>query len=600
MISVLLACSLVLTIHCADLNVSTPVGVIKGVEATINIEGIKYSFKKYLGIPFAKPPVGDLRWKKPVSYGNLGATTYEAVAYKNTCPQLFLPGNEQVEKEDEDCLYLNIWVPDKSPAPDKAHAVMVFIYGGSFIIGSADMYNGEELVNYGNVILVTLNYRVGPLGFLSTMDEICPGNFGFWDQRLALEWVNDNIGYFGGDSERITIFGESAGAIGVALQSMYPGDNGKIFQRAICESGVGSVSFINYTRDTTYMVNAIAERLNCMARSNAEIITCLRHVPWKKLMEVVMDLNENQTRLEYINFDPVLDNDFIKHDPKELKKLSSDRNTEEVEFFRSIDFMNGFNQYEGGMSLLYFIAGDMDVFKPTFSDFVDLIPGATFVIGEVPIEVVPLIAHEYTDWKDPYNYENIRLQYTHLHGDLQFGFPAVETSLLHAGGSDQNRKSYMFHFLPSPTNRFSITPTWLPGADHGEELAFVFGLQSDPGIKQWELDLSRKMMKYWSNFAKTGNPNAEGQDLLFWPEYTLSKQECMSFDKTMDNDSVKQHFYADKVEFWTNVYPTMIKALEGDRTCPPNDGPVNGVGRSVNRTGHAMFALILLFAYVLH
>ncbi|XP_052809533.1 bile salt-activated lipase-like [Mya arenaria] len=226
MISVLIVCSLVLTIHCADLNVSTPVGVIRGVEATINIEGIKFSFKNYLGIPFAKPPVGDLRWKQP---------------------------------------------------------------------------------------------HLGLLGFMSTMDENCPGNFGFWDQRLALEWVNDNIGYFGGDSGQITIFGESAGAIGVALQSMYPSNSGKIFQRAICESGVGSVSFINYTQNTKYMVNAIAERVNCMEKSYAEVITCLRKVSWKKLMEVVMDLNENVTRLEYINFDTVLDNDYIKYDPKELK-----------------------------------------------------------------------------------------------------------------------------------------------------------------------------------------------------------------------------------------------------------------------------------------
>ncbi|XP_052809192.1 acetylcholinesterase-like [Mya arenaria] len=118
---------------------------------TINIEGVECSFKKYLGIPYAKPPVGNLRWKKPVSYGNLSATTNEAVAYKSTCQQIFLPDNAKVGEEDEDCLYLNIWVPDKTPAPDKARAVIVFIYGGAFISSSADTYNGEKLVNYVNV-----------------------------------------------------------------------------------------------------------------------------------------------------------------------------------------------------------------------------------------------------------------------------------------------------------------------------------------------------------------------------------------------------------------------------------------------------------------
>jgi cholinesterase/neuroligin len=151
----------------------------------------------------------------------------------------------------EDCLYLNIYAP-KKPEQGEKLAVMVWFHGGGFIVGSADIYPADHLAVYGDVVVVTVNYRLTVFGFLSTGDEHAPGNYGLWDQRMALDWVNKNIEGFGGDPARVTIFGESAGAASVIYQGLYP-DNRGLFQRVVAQSGsAGSwwASNDHYKEDT--------------------------------------------------------------------------------------------------------------------------------------------------------------------------------------------------------------------------------------------------------------------------------------------------------------------------------------------------------------
>ncbi|XP_015472384.1 bile salt-activated lipase-like [Parus major] len=150
----------------------------------------------------------------------------------------------------EDCLYLNIWVPQGRRQISTKLPVMVYIYGGAFLVGGSQganfldnyLYDGEEIAVRGNVIVVTINYRLGPLGFLSTGDENLPGNYGLKDQHMAIAWVKRNIKAFGGDPDNITIFGESAGAASVSLQTLSPKNKG-LFKRAISQSGVGVCSW---------------------------------------------------------------------------------------------------------------------------------------------------------------------------------------------------------------------------------------------------------------------------------------------------------------------------------------------------------------------
>ena len=484
-------------------RVTTTEGEIHGVTTQVTVAGSSYNVHKYLGIPFAEPPVGDLRFKKPEARKAALDSPFNATQFGPICPQIKVEGERVVGIEDEDCLYLNVYVPERSADLASGHAVMIWIYGGAFLLGSSNTYEAPHLAAYGNVIYVTINYRVGPLGFLSTMNDNCPGNFGLWDQRLAMQWVNRHISSFGGDVDRITVFGQSAGAISAVVHGMYPENRG-LLHRVIAQSGVAEVKFIDMKRDTLQLVHAIADNLGCSDNDPSEIIDCMKKVTWQEYMDVINNMYLNPDNLLFMMFDPVVDGEMIKVDPKLLTEMSKEHNIEEVEFFQSLDLINGFCEFEGGVSMQFF-SDDMNNFQPTQETMViDLIPMANYVFYRKMFspEVGRLIAHEYTNWSDPYNYEHIRVQYAAIHGDAGFSVPAVVTSRLHASGGNDN--SYMYTFLPVPTHRFPTTPDWLPGADHGDETAYIQGIEKLAGIQDWEIQLSYTLMTYWANFAKTG------------------------------------------------------------------------------------------------
>ncbi|MEW8563416.1 MAG: carboxylesterase family protein, partial [Candidatus Thiodiazotropha sp.] len=213
-------------------SVETRLGKIVGTTKEVDVFGKKMTVDKYHGIPYAEPPVGDLRFKKPVPKESL-PSPFQATKHGSICYQINLfPGLDNLTRS-EDCLFLNIYAPSKRKEP---LAVMVWIHGGGFMCGASDLSISDTLASYGDVIIVTVNYRLTVWGFLSTGDANAPGNIGFWDQHLAIKWVHDNIQAFGGDPNRVTIFGESAGGMSVTYQSLYSG-NKDLFQRVIAQSG---------------------------------------------------------------------------------------------------------------------------------------------------------------------------------------------------------------------------------------------------------------------------------------------------------------------------------------------------------------------------
>lgn len=195
----------------------------------------------YLGIPFAAPPVGELRWKPPQPVEPWSGVR-ECTEFGPACPQPLLPfAGFEFDTMDEDCLYLNVWTPAKSP--NDCLPVMVLIHGGGFFSGSASQpfFDGAPLAKKG-VVFVGINYRLGPLGFLAHPElaeespEGLTGNYGLLDQIAALKWVQRNIAAFGGDPSRVTIFGESAGGMSVSALLLSPMAEG-LFHRAIAQSG---------------------------------------------------------------------------------------------------------------------------------------------------------------------------------------------------------------------------------------------------------------------------------------------------------------------------------------------------------------------------
>ncbi|KAL4225541.1 Carboxylesterase 5A [Mactra antiquata] len=552
--------SFVTIVQSQNTAVSTPLGEIVGTIQTTAFNKNSYTIKQFLGIPYGKPPVGNLRFRKPQPYGQLNSP-FNASAYGYICPQLVSPDEPLVGIQDEDCLHLNIFVPTEIADSQSGHAVMIWIHGGAFILGSSDEYDSKILAGYGNVIVVTINYRLGPLGFLSTMDSSCPGNFGLWDQRLAIHWVRNNIASFGGDIERITIFGESAGAISSTMHGMFP-DNAGLFQRMIVQSGSPSVRSMNCSRDTLAETKFYASQFGCDRENTEELVDCLRQISWQDYMRTINDLNEGFTNIDYVIFDPVVDRDYVKYEPRQVYEMVKTRSLDEIEALRSFDMMSGMNAYEGAYYVMFYSGvEDQDQFKPTREEMRrQLLPTAMKLVygREFPDVIMNLVEHEYTNWTNPMDHHEIRMQFQRIFGDTGFAVPTVEYARLQLT-SPPTSNSYVYKFMPRPTTTSPVTPSWIPGANHADDLGFVFGFHNNPNAQEWEIELAGYMMRYWTNFAKSGNPNKPIQNGPEWKQYDLDNQYYMALDKGMPNDWLKQYVYAEEYSFWLDVFPQVVK-----------------------------------------
>lgn len=250
---------------CTTANVQAAAGTICGTTDTTVVAGQPQVVPVYRGIPYAQAPVGVNRWRAP---RDTSAVTLQATAFGSTCPQSILPDTisrspipfvKPVVRDtlgagqSENCLFLNVWTPGAGAA---GRPVMVFIHGGAFVLGagSSPLYNGAYLAASGNVVVVTLNYRLGALGFLyagtSVRGDTINGNFGLLDQQKAMQWVHDNIGAFGGDPGQVTIFGESAGAMSVGFHLFDMPSSRSLFRAAIMESNPMGVQYRDPARAT--------------------------------------------------------------------------------------------------------------------------------------------------------------------------------------------------------------------------------------------------------------------------------------------------------------------------------------------------------------
>lgn len=480
-------------VNCQDASVSTSIGTFIGKTKTVDYLGNGKVYQ-YLGIPYAQPPVGDLRFSKPkpiTSYNS--SSIFEAQEFGAICPQ----GPTDVE-QSEDCLFLNVFVP----AGDAADlAVMVWIHGGGFVGGYSNIYDATVLALYGKVIVVTINYRLGVFGFLSTSDDNARGNFGLWDQREAIRWVHDHIADFGGDIMKVTIAGESAGAMSALQHGFYPQNHG-LFQRIIAESGSMSIPAFDVERNGKESAKHIASLLGCPSNQTHELITCMRGKSTDEYYKLA------EQGVDFAVFVPIVDWDYIKISPKQIAKSPERELSEDVNFFRSLDVLSGFNAYEGVIYLDMVTGMSVEDAKPTPEQMKTMyLPSLTKLNYHTQYteELMRLIESEYTNWDAPDNYNSILLQLTKALGDTNFGVPAIEMARLHKTASAS--RNFMYFFTPEPSVRLLPTPSWIPGANHADEVLFVFGGIGLIGVgdeNAWEVVLAFKMMTYWANFVISG------------------------------------------------------------------------------------------------
>ncbi|KAH3828213.1 liver carboxylesterase 1F-like [Dreissena polymorpha] len=529
---------------------------------------------QFIGIPYAAPPVRELRFMKPVP-PTAWNSTFTAERFPPSCMQyLFENDRWLIPKESqnisEDCLYMNIYVP-RATSSAEPKAVMIWIHGGGFTAGQGSIFDASYIALRGDVIVVTFNYRLGLFGFLSTEDTNARGNYGIWDQVAAIKWVSENIANFGGDNSKVCIFGESAGGNSVGLHTIIQENRGRI-HRAISESGaVYSPRAVAEQSQT--VARRAAEMLNCSTRSTKDIVECLRTVPAGDLLKVqgAASALSNQSGESFVNhMGPVVDGDLIIDHPVEILK---NRSSEGFKFFQTLDILAGTNIAEGG--LMYW-----PLMKYQHQYHYNISEGVP--AGVLCDVVATAAAEEYAVSTRGLIKDAVCKQYTvrdgslaeqgrstvDVYADLQFFIPTVQTLDAHYTPEKVGRSfQYIFTHQPSFT-WIRERPPWLIGANHAGELPFVFGLDAmyPPTHEKprAERKLSESIMTYWTNFAKTGTPNGD-PSLPIWPDYEPTTSAYMNLSLDLGSGV---HLFSDRVHFWTRVVPDITSTvIEGQTDC---------------------------------
>ncbi|XP_054161231.1 cholinesterase 1-like [Oppia nitens] len=539
---------------CADDNNDSAVTVvvknsqIRGKHQTIDGRPVNV----FLGIPYAEPPVDRLRFKRPLPLTDPWPSVINAEQWSSPCHQLHMfPENFNNQTFSEDCLHLNIWSPGEQVVPDndsELKAVMFFIHGGALIVGSSveKYFNGQVLSTRGDVVVVTVNYRVNTMGFLYTATDDAPGNMGLWDQTVALEWVNDYIRYFGGDPNRITVFGHSAGSWSTSLHILSPISR-RLFRNAIMMSGAA----IN--RNAGEDPEAVrdkwlkgAEAIGCGDGSESqefrkETIDCLMAAPADQLaaipfLPVLADKQIGWTT------QVIIDGQLIPSRP--LKMLESG------DYKKSINLMVGTTQDEGSwiLSLMNVDPVLYDRFQPaniTYQVAYDELRKLSARLqSKEPIDtesVAKLYFHGLSDKTT--TSDQLRQTIGVAIGDYLLGCPALQYGRLVYENDRQTSRVYQYYY----NSKVGLTPKllcshWM-GVCHFDDIYPVFGVPfwKPEDFLDSERQISAQMIDIFSTFAKTGKPaNINGVE---WQSYyTLNDNTIETYYEISDKPKPISNF----------------------------------------------------------
>ncbi|GAU90208.1 hypothetical protein RvY_02659-2 [Ramazzottius varieornatus] len=542
----------------------------------------------FFGIPFAQPPLEDLRFRPPIPVepwdGILNATKAANSCYQplDTAFGDFIGAtmwNANTEIS-EDCLYMNIWIP--RPRPTNA-AVMVWVYGGGFYSGTItlDVYDGSTLAAQENIIVASIQYRVGSLGFLYFGTDDIPGNAAMFDQVAAFRFIKENIRNFGGNPDNITIFGESAGAVSVALHLLSPLSR-NLFNQAIMSSGSATCPWGTTTPEvalkrTLELTKRVGCRLDPVTENLPAIAKCLRKVPAAEFV----DKEWVTSGLIEFPFVPVIDGEFLPQRPDTILKNGA---------FKRCNIMMGSMSEEGSFFVNYHFDNLFTIQQNVHLSHEELIHSLEKAFYNFSRVAKDAIIFQYTDWVHPNDpLKNVDLLEKAV-GDYFFTCNVNEMAWSYAGAG---QNIHMYHFNHRSSNM--PWPEWI-GAAHGYEVEYLFGWPLDPkrGYKQEEVELSKRMMNYWANFAKTGNPSLTkegGYSKHSWPVYTLHGKEHLMLN--VKDPAIGRGPRATQCAFWKKYMPQLMSMTERcARRYPP------GSRSSTTSLPSVLFLRILLTAFV--
>lgn len=508
---ILFSAAFALICSCFAFAMNDTIKVDGGLISGTTVDGVRI----FKGIPFAAPPVGDLRWKPPQP-----VVPWEGVrechAFSPECPQApYAAGSIYAappQKQSEDCLYLNVWTTAK--ANDKL-PVMVWIHGGALTRGSGSgaTYEGTAFAKKG-VVLVTINYRLGPLGYLAHPEltaespQHSSGNYGVLDQIAALKWVQKNIAAFGGDPNRVTIFGESAGSWSVNVLVATPLAKG-LFHRAIGESG-GVFNWHAYLKeDRDRVVSAEKVGVAFAKAAGADSIKALRALPAEKIIAVFNDDPEGRK----FRTQPNVDGWVL---PDEVRNIFAQGKHNDV------PVLVGSNANE--MTTLTAPA----LVPKTIEDYRKW---AERTYGELAKDADAAYPVKSADDITDAFLGGLR--------DSTFTWQMRTWARLTAKGRS---KAYLYFFSHVPPNPRSKQL----GAYHASEIAYVFNNlnPSNRALQDADHKLAEMMSSYWVNFATTGDPNGKG--LPKWTAYDQDKEPYLDFGDPVE---LRQHLLKAQIDF---------------------------------------------------
>uniref|UniRef100_A0A3Q1ESN3 Carboxylic ester hydrolase n=1 Tax=Acanthochromis polyacanthus TaxID=80966 RepID=A0A3Q1ESN3_9TELE len=542
-----------------DLIVSTKHGKVQGKLLSV----LGGDVRAFLGIPFGKPPLGKLRFRAPEPVDKW-EDVKDATKFSSSCyqmPDTAFPGFQGAEMWNpktplsEDCLYLNVWSPHFNHSQNSPMApVLVWIYGGGYHGGtsSLDLYGGHFLSRSEGVVVVSMNYRLGAFGFLSLPEnKNIKGNAGLLDQRLALQWVANNIAAFGGDPSKVTLFGESAGSGSVGFQLLSPGSY-SLFQRAVMQSGSPNAPWSTISQTDAWDRSLMLAKLLGCPTSHPAVEDCLQRADPQKISMKQYDVLTPPQILAF-PFVPHVDGDFL---PDKVEVLLSSSNLPKKEL------MIGVNEDEGTYFLLYEVPG-YNLSGQSLITRKDFLKGVQLSLAHASDVTREAAIFHYTDWADENNMVKNRDALGSLVGDQMIVCPVLDFAQRY---SKNGRKTFLYLF----DHRSSVNPwpAWM-GVMHGYEIEFVFGmpLNVSLGYTKTEVNMTKKFMKHWANFAQTGNPGIDGAN---WPAFTLENQQYVTLNPK--HPELKRMMRAKECQLWDKFIPQIQSISDKLLTCSNRSG----------------------------